>query len=95
MDQVPKENYDSLRRLHEATNSAVELLQKENDKLQKEVESFKAQTENAENNLSVQKKIVLDHLTQTATKENQLIAQIMELQEEKKILKTRIKELEG
>jgi len=85
---------EALKRLHASINISCEVLQKENLRLTKEVESFKAQTLNAQNSLEIQKNIVTTYLAQGAEKEQQLVTQIMELQTEKKILKQKVKELE-
>jgi len=80
-------NYDSLRRLHDATNLALEGLQKENELLRMEITILNAKLVNAQQAVDINKTIVINALTE----QNKIQ---IEYGKEIQLLKAKIKELE-
>lgn len=85
--QLMQNDYDALRRLHDATNSAVKELEGENARLRSQVEFLQRQVENADKRVAIQKQIVIDNLNQSREVHDNLVAEILALKKEIKELK--------
>lgn len=90
-----RDNFESLKKVHDATNLAVQDLEAENEALRKQNQILLSQVQNATDNLLIQKKIVMDNLTQSAQTEADLVKEIMELKSKIKKLEEKIIDLES
>lgn len=82
--QTLQSKYDRLLRIHNAANIAIARLHRAVDDAVAENKLLRAQAENAQKNVLQQKAIVKNHLSQTAEKEKELVAEIVKLRTELK-----------
>ena len=83
-------DFNALRRLHDSVNLVVEKLELRIKELEDENQKLRNLNETAQQNVDLNKMIVANHLHQTAEKEARLVAEIQQLQREKKELKAQL-----
>jgi len=81
-----KNKYSKLRLLHASTVRAVQRFEVENKLLRKSYEFYKEQLFNADKNVNIQKKIVIDNLMQSQVTQDNLVKEVKQL---RKVLKQR------
>lgn len=86
--QELQNNYNALKRIHDSANAAVKKLEEQLAAIMAENAILKANIENADKRVIIQKQIVIDNLRQSQEIHDNLVKEIMTL---RKI----IKELRG
>jgi len=79
MNSELEKNYMSLKRLHDSANKAILQLQAIVEKLTAENDFYKSQLINADQNIVIQKKIVIDNIRQSQVIQENLQNEIIEL----------------
>lgn len=87
MNNELQKNYDALKRLHDTTNEAVKRLEKHLAAIMAENAMLKANIENADKRVMIQKQIVIDNLRQTQEEKDDLVKEVMILRQKIKGLK--------
>jgi len=72
-------NYDSLQRLHSSANEAIAMLEKRLRELEAENSMLRANIENADKRVMIQKQIVIDNLISTQKEKDKLVEEVMTL----------------
>jgi len=79
-----QDDYDALKRLHDSTNAAVTILEERMNLILGENARLKADIENADKRVAIQKQIVIDNLRMTQDEKDKLVQEILGL---RKIIK--------
>ena len=81
MSKELQNNYDALKRLLDSANEAIRGLQKQLQDVVAENIILKANAENADKNVAIQKQIVIDNLRMTQEEKQKLEEEILTLKD--------------
>jgi len=81
MSKELQNNYDSLKRLHDSANEAIVVLTKRLQGTEAENAILRANVENADKCVMIQKQIVIDNLRMTQEEKDKLVKEIITLKE--------------